>query len=287
MISQRVSEPQVTLRDTVAFSGIGVHTGILTHVRVMPADAGCGIRFVSAGVTIPALSEFIVDTRRATMLGAGGVTISTVEHLLCALYGLGIENATIEVEGPEIPILDGSAANFVELFDRVGLRSLDAVRRSFLPGESLVVRDGDGVIVMIPGDELAVRIAVDHPAPIGSHVFATQVDAASFRVEIAGARTYCSLEDAEKMREMGLARGGSLDNALVFGPEGPLTPLRFAAEPARHKALDLLGDLALVGTRVNAEFVAFKSGHRLHAQLTRLLREQILAAQRRAAPLAS
>jgi UDP-3-O-acyl N-acetylglucosamine deacetylase len=272
-----MSERQTTLAEAFRFEGVGVHTGVESAISVRPAPAGSGFVFERGSARIPALSENVVDTRRATTLGLGETRISTVEHVLSALFGMGVDNATLIVEGPEVPIEDGSAGTFADAIARTGLVELDATRAILTIDEPIVIRDGETVVIALPAPQLSVRISVDHGPPIGAHTFSGTVDPASYRAEIAPARTYCSLDDAKRMHEMGLARGGSLDRALVFGESGPLTPLRWPGEPARHKALDLIGDLALLGARPRIEVVAFKSGHATHARLTAALRERWLA----------
>jgi UDP-3-O-acyl N-acetylglucosamine deacetylase len=278
-----MSERQTTLAGTFTFDGIGVHTGAAAALLVSPAPADTGFVFESGGVRIAALPENVVDTRRATTLGVGDVRISTVEHVLSALFGMGVDNAILSLEGPELPIEDGSAATFADAVERTGIVELAAERAFVSLDAPIAIRDGEAVLVALPSPALALRVCVDHGAPIGAHTFSGAVDPASYRAQIAAARTYCSLEDAKRMHEMGLARGGSLDRALVFGETGPLTPLRWPGEPARHKALDLIGDLALVGARPRIEVIAFKSGHTTHARLTAALRDRFLA--QRGAPV--
>jgi UDP-3-O-acyl N-acetylglucosamine deacetylase len=267
-----VIDRQTTLASAFSFEGTGVHTGAEARVRVAPAAAGSGFRLKAGGVEFAADADHVADTRRATTLASGGARVSTVEHLLSALFGMGVDNALIEVDGPEIPIADGSAASFVEAVDRAGITELDAPRAYLAVDEPFAVRDGDAVIVALPAPDLRVRVAIDHGSPIGAHTFTSSVDPQRYRAEIAAARTYASLADAQAMIEMGLARGGSLERALVFGDGGPLTPPRWQGEPARHKALDLIGDLALAGARPRAEFIAFKSGHTSHTKMASALR---------------
>jgi len=265
---------QHTLRDVLEFQGVGLHTGVASRVRIRPQDAGSGVRFRLDGgsADFPAHAEYVVETRRATVVGDGNGSVSTVEHLLSAVFALGVDNALIDVEGPEIPVMDGSAAPFVEAIARVGLVDQHVPRETFSPDRPMVFHDGDAVLVVSPADAFRIRFAVDYPAPVGAQFLDVTVDAETFARDIAPARTFGYLRDVEALRSAGLARGGSLDNALVFDNDGPLTPLRWPNEVVRHKALDLIGDFALLGAWPRCEIVSVKSGHRLHAQAVRGLR---------------
>jgi UDP-3-O-[3-hydroxymyristoyl] N-acetylglucosamine deacetylase len=268
-----VTERQQTLRDVVEFSGVGLHTGAAARVRIHPAPPSSGLvfRLGENGPLVPALAEHVVDTRRATVIGAQGRTLSTVEHLLSALFALGVDNALIEADGPEVPVLDGSAAPFAAVFATCMLEQ-PVERRGFTIERPVVFSDGEARLIAFPADAFRLTISVDFAPPVGSQFFSGEVCPESYLDEIAPARTFGYLHEVEALLAAGLARGGSLDNALVFAPEGPLTPLRWPNEVVRHKALDLIGDLALLGARPRGEFVAIKSGHRLHAAATRALR---------------
>ncbi len=266
-------QPQHTLRDVLEFEGVGLHTGAEVRVRLRPQPAGSGLRFrLAGGVTFPAHADYVVETRRATVLGSGGARVSTVEHLLSALSAMGIDNAAIEVEGPEIPVLDGSAAAFAEAIAKVGSVDQHAPRPSLVVEEPHYFRDGEATLAILPGPSFRITFAVDFAPPIGSQVLDLTVEPDSFIREIAPARTFGYLRDVEALVAAGLARGGTLDNALVFGPDGPLTPLRWPNEVVRHKTLDLIGDFALLGAWPQCQVLAFKSGHRLHAQAAQALR---------------
>ncbi len=265
---------QHTLGATVELAGIGLHTGAAARVRLRPQRAGSGMRFqlVDPNVTFPALAEYIVDTRRATVVGSGGATVSTVEHLLSALFALGVDNASIEVEGPEIPVLDGSSAAFVRAIEQAGLVAQHVPRRTLVVDRPLIFRDGDALLAIAPADTFRIRFAVDFAPPVGAQYIDATVEPDFYAREIAPARTFGYLHEVEALRSAGLARGGSLDNALVFAPEGPLSPLRWQNEVVRHKVLDLIGDFALLGAWPRCDIVSIKSGHRLHAQATHALR---------------
>jgi UDP-3-O-[3-hydroxymyristoyl] N-acetylglucosamine deacetylase len=265
-------QQQHTLRDALVFEGIGLHTGARSHVRLEPRPAGSGIAFRLGDVEFPALAEYVVDTQRATVLGSAGRSVSTVEHLLSALLGMEIDNVLIDVDGPEIPVTDGSAGMFAEAIARVGSAGQGAPRRHFVVDEPRAYAEGDALLVVLPADAWRIRFAVDFPPPVGAQYFDDTIEAERYRSAIAPARTFGYLHEVEALIARGLARGGTLDNALVFAPDGPLTPLRAPDEVVAHKVLDLIGDLALLGARPRCEFVAIKSGHRLHARATQDLR---------------
>ncbi len=224
---------------------------------------------------VPALAENIVDTSRATVLGRNGSTVSTTEHLLSALFAMGVTNAEIHVDGPEIPARDGSAAEFVAAIEACGLAAQPQPRRILEIETPLWIRAGDRMIAIFPAEAFRVRFVADFPPPIGTQYFNETIDPARYRTEIAGARTFAYLHEIEALWARGLGRGGSLENALVFAPDGPMQPLRWPDEPVRHKVLDLIGDFALLGSWPQCEVVAIKSGHELHAAMTRALRAHV------------
>jgi UDP-3-O-[3-hydroxymyristoyl] N-acetylglucosamine deacetylase len=264
---------QHTLAEDLAFEGVGLHTGASCRVRVMPREAGFGLQFRLDGkATFPAHSSYVVETRRATVLGHEGQTVSTVEHLLSALFATGVDNALIEVEGPEIPVMDGSAATFCEGITRVGLAEQKAERILFTIAEPVSFQDGEARIVVRPSDAFRICFVVNFASPIGQQSLDTVIEPDFYAREIAPARTFGYLHEVQALLAAGLAKGGSLDNALVFAPEGPMTPLRWPDEAVRHKTLDLIGDFALLGAWPQCEIIAFKSGHRLHAQAVSALR---------------
>jgi UDP-3-O-[3-hydroxymyristoyl] N-acetylglucosamine deacetylase len=264
---------QHTLREALAFDGIGLHTGADVRARIVPQPANHGIRFsLDGGEPFPATSDYVVETRRATVLGHGTRTVSTVEHVLSALFAMGVDNALVEVTGPEMPVLDGSAGVYADAIVACGLVEQAVLRPRFTLDAPAVFTDGDAVVVVTPADTFRVRYAVDFAAPVGAQFFDAAIDAETFRGEIAQARTFGYLHEVEALLAAGLARGGSLDNALVFAPEGPLTPLRWENEVVRHKTLDLIGDFALLGAWPKFDVIAIKSGHRLHAKAVAALR---------------
>jgi len=242
----------------------------MSEAIVSPARAGTGIVFVSDGIEIPATYEHVVDTSFATTLGRNGAAVRTVEHILSALSGLGIDNALIEVEGPEIPAMDGSAEGFVKAFREAGIVELDAPRSYIKVIKPVTVHDGDKSASILPSPKVEVtyRIDFDHPV-ISDQCYTSELDEASYAEEISPNRTFGFLRDVEMLKRNGLALGGSLDNAVVLDEDEILNDggLRFDDELVRHKVLDAIGDLSLAGMPIIGHIVMDKSGHRLNHQL--------------------
>jgi UDP-3-O-[3-hydroxymyristoyl] N-acetylglucosamine deacetylase len=243
-----------------------------------PAPADSGISFVrsdlSPQVEIPALAEHVVDTMLNTSLGVAGARIGTVEHLLAALFGCGVDNARVEVEGPEVPILDGSCAPWVSLIHDAGVRELRANRRFLLLRKPIVVQDGDKRAKLSPARKFSISYTIDFKHPlISDQTMRLDFCDRSFHKEIARARTFGFKRDVERMHRAGLALGGSLENAVVVDDFNILNPdgLRYPDEFVRHKILDAVGDLSLIGMPVIGHFSAVKSGHALNHQLVRKL----------------
>jgi len=267
---------QTTLRQPVQTSGIALHSGAQVSVRLLAAEAGTGVVFrrvdLSGAPEVPAHISRVVDTRLATTVASGPAAVMTVEHLLAALMGLGVDNAVVEVDGPEVPAVDGSAMPWVDLVGTAGIVSVGTPRRRLVVNEPIEVRDGHRVARLLPCPrlELSARIRFDHPQ-VGEQALAVPLDNGAFSSELAWARTFGFLHDHECLRRMGLVRGVSLDNAVVFGPDGVLNAggLRRADEPVRHKLLDMLGDLALLGLVVVGRFEAELPGHGLTLALMR------------------
>lgn len=263
---------QATLRKPLRFEGIGLHTGVTASVEVRPARVDDGIFFTLGATRVPASVDYVVDTSRATVLGLDGSTVSTTEHLLSALFAMGVSNAEIVVDGPEIPARDGSAAEFVAAIAQCGLEVQARARKVLELEAPAWLRSGDRMIAAFPSPSFRIRFIADFAPPIGTQYFEGEIDAERYRRELAGARTFAYLKEIEGLWARGLGRGGSLDNALIFTPEGPMQPLRWPDEAVRHKVLDLIGDLALLGAWPQCEIVAIKSGHELHVSLARALR---------------
>ncbi|MDQ2679848.1 MAG: UDP-3-O-acyl-N-acetylglucosamine deacetylase [Candidatus Eremiobacteraeota bacterium] len=269
---------QSTLRRDFTFEGAGLHTGVACRVDVLPGPVASGLRFTLNGqVSFPATADYVLETARATVLGHEGMSVSTVEHLLAALFGCGISNAQINVSGPEIPVVDGSAKAFADAIEQVGTLTQPQLRPRYQLNAPMFVRDGERSVIALPASAFRVKFVADFPAPVGTHYFDSEITPEVFREEICAARTFGYLNEVEALRKRGLAQGGSLENAVVFAPEGPMQPLRWPNEVVRHKVLDLLGDIALLGAWPQFEIIAIKSGHRLHCIATAELRRQNLA----------
>src|SRR6266853_140421 len=263
---------QSTVQREVSTEGIGLHTGVFGHVRLVPAPADTGIVFRRTDLDnfiIEARGENVARVSYATSLMKQGVLLSTTEHLLAAIYSCGIDNIFIDIDSIEIPILDGSAEPFMQMLERSGLRKLRRRRRFLKVLKPLEVVEGDRKIGIYPADDFHVCCYVDFPHPlVGRQQFEITVNAESFRRLLARARTFCFERDIQPLRAMGLIRGGSLENAIVLTEREVMNgPLRFPDEFSRHKALDLIGDLALVGLPLLARVEAHKAGHALHTQL--------------------
>jgi UDP-3-O-[3-hydroxymyristoyl] N-acetylglucosamine deacetylase len=268
---------QLTIQHPVEIEGIGLHTAVRSHVRLAPAPADTGVVFRRTDLDnfeIPARVGNVARVSYATSLMREGVLISTTEHLLAALYSCGIDNVYVEIDALELPILDGSAKPFIEMLAQAGTRRLRRQRRYIRILKPLEFVDGDRRIGIYPADEFRVHCFVDYDHPsAGPQNVEMVVDRESFSRELAPARTFTFVKELTMLRGMGLIRGGSLANAIVMDDERILNgPLRFPDEFGRHKALDLIGDLALVGRPLQGLIVAHKAGHALHTQLvTRLL----------------
>ncbi len=261
-----------TVQQTVAVTGIGLHTGTEATVRLHPAEAGTGILFRvrnrQGTTTIPALVPFVTETHRRVVLAKDGVAVQTVEHLLATCFGLGITDIVVEVEGEELPIGDGSAQMWVEAVTVAGVLSLPEPAPSFALPEPLVVQQGRTRIEVQPCDRFVANFVLltDHPL-VGVQVASFDAAQDNFATEVAPARTFGFWEEVKPLWEQGLAKGGRLDNAIVIFPDHYSVPLRFPNELARHKLLDLMGDLMLLGVRLNAQVFAYASGHTLHLRL--------------------
>ncbi|HKN59663.1 MAG TPA: UDP-3-O-acyl-N-acetylglucosamine deacetylase [Candidatus Acidoferrales bacterium] len=273
---------QLTIQRPAEIEGVGLHTAVRCHLRLVPAPANTGIVFRRVDLDnfeIEAEVHNVARVSYATSLMRQGVLLSTTEHLLAALYSCGIDNVYVELDALELPILDGSSKPFIDMLARTGTRRLRRQRKYLRVLKPLEFSDGDRRIGIYPCDEFRVHCFVDYDHPdVGPQDVELTVNRKSFSRELAPARTFGFMKDFAGLRAMGLIRGGSMENAIVLDEEKILNgPLRFADEFGRHKALDLIGDLALVGRPLQARIVAHKAGHALHTQLvTRLLADQSL-----------
>ncbi|MFL5301388.1 MAG: UDP-3-O-acyl-N-acetylglucosamine deacetylase [Anaeromyxobacteraceae bacterium] len=267
---------QRTVAKRVSCTGVGLHTGMPATLSLAPAAPDTGIVFVrrDLGVEIPARADNVVDTTLSTTLGVNSARVATVEHVLAALTGMGVDNCRVEVDGPEIPILDGSAAPFVYLVREAGVRQQRPGKRFLLLQRAVEVRDGDKLARLEPAQEMSIRFTVDFDHPlVTDQSFDFTFSDRRFAREVAPARTFCFVRDIERMKAAGLAKGGTLENAIVIDDFSILNPggLRFPDEFARHKVLDAVGDLSLVGMPLIAAFTARKSGHAMNQALVRKL----------------
>jgi UDP-3-O-[3-hydroxymyristoyl] N-acetylglucosamine deacetylase len=271
---------QTTIQHEVATQGIGLHTGVQSTMRLVPAPADSGIVFRRSDLdlfSIEAHGDNVARVSYATSLMKKGVLLSTTEHVLAAIYSCGIDNVFVDVDAIELPILDGSAEPFMQMLDRAGVRKLRRKRRYLRILKPVEVVEDGRRIGIYPADEFSVRCYVDFPHPLaGKQEVEMVVNAESFRQVLSRARTFCFESDIEPLRSMGLIRGGSLDNAIVLTKDGMLNgSLRYPDEFGRHKALDLIGDLALVGLPLLGRVEARKAGHSLHTLLvSRLLADR-------------
>ncbi|MGH9458398.1 MAG: UDP-3-O-acyl-N-acetylglucosamine deacetylase [Thermoanaerobaculia bacterium] len=269
-----------TLSTAVAIEGIGIHSGIYTKVELHPAAPGEGLTFVRTdlgSLRIPALLASTTALDYATSIGKDDVSIGTVEHLLAAIHAAGLTDVEIRIDGPEVPIIDGSALPFVHLIEAAGVRELEETIGVLRIRTPIEVTDGAKRLRIEPAESLTIEYRIDFPHPtIGRQAIALEIDYRNFAQELAPARTYGFLEDVEKLRAAGLARGGSVENCIVLDESGVLNgPLRFGDEFVRHKALDLLGDLALLGHPLVGAITAERAGHALHSRLVaEILRHQ-------------
>jgi UDP-3-O-[3-hydroxymyristoyl] N-acetylglucosamine deacetylase len=271
-----------TIRSSVDFAGVGLHSGVLVYMRILPAPAGSGIVFHRTdldGFEVEAISRNVARVSYATSLMKQGVLISTTEHLLSAFIGAGIDNAVVELDNLELPILDGSARPFIDAIHRVGIRKQRRPRTYLRIRRELELREGNKFIAVYPSDNYSVSYSINFPHPlIGQETFEVDLSDGNYLREIAPARTFGFLHEADAMRQQGLIRGASTENAIVLTREGVMNPpLRFTDEFVRHKVLDLIGDLALLGKQVLGTVVADRAGHAMHTALvSRILKDKTM-----------
>jgi UDP-3-O-[3-hydroxymyristoyl] N-acetylglucosamine deacetylase len=271
---------QTTLAGEISLTGTGVHSGAPVSLSLCPADGDTGLRFLicndyTDGLEIVADQQWVRGVTLSTVLGDGnGASVATVEHVLAALHGLGVDNALIEIDGAEVPIMDGSAAPFVRAIDEVGLTELDAPRRFLKVLKPICVEDGGAVGELIPHNGFRLAVEIDFETKlIGKQKLEMDVNPGSFRREIARARTFGFMNDVERLWAAGLALGASLENTVAIGDDQIINRegLRFADEFVRHKALDAVGDLALAGAPILGAYRSRRGGHRLNALVLKAL----------------
>ena len=298
---------QLTLKSPFSVKGKGLHSGLEITAEFKAAPVNYGYRFKRVDLEgepmIDAVAENVVDTTRGTVLGKGDIRISTVEHALAALYAAGVDNCLIELNGPEMPILDGSSIQYVEELERVGLESQDADKDFFIIKEKQSLKDDatGSMITIYPDDHFSVEVMVEYNSPILPNQFAMLDDIADFKQEVASARTFVFVREIEQLAEAGLIKGGDLDNAIVIydrpTPEEKIRhlcelmgvpmikvdqlgyinpkPLKWDNEPARHKLMDVIGDFALIGKPIKGRIVAVRPGHTINNQFTRMIRKAV------------
>ena len=295
---------QHTLISDFTLSGKGLHTGLVITAHFCPAEENTGIRICRVDLpgkpAFEALADYVTQTRRGTVLENGAWRVSTIEHAMSALYALGITNCLVEVNAPEVPILDGSAKPFVENILRVGIKEQDAEAKEWIVSEPISYSHKGCTMTLRPEEQYEVAVDVNYPSPILHEQHAELNDLATYPEQIASARTFCFLREIEWLLRLGLIKGGDLENALVIYDKpisqrimdkmtyklnqprldasklGYLSPLKYENEPARHKLLDVIGDLALVGVRIRGRIEAYCPGHGFNNSCAKQLRKLII-----------
>lgn len=271
---------QKTIGAPVTIKGIGLHTGRKCKATLLPADAGTGVKFVRVDLpgkpVFQATVENVVDVIRGTTLGIGDARVYTIEHILSALNGLGIDNLTVEMDDNEPPVLDGSATGFVDAIKSVGIVYQEALKNFFTVSSPLEYSSHQTKIRIEPSDHFEIELTVDYNHPMIKNQTLTFLRGDDYEKEIAPARTFCFDYEIEALRKNGLAKGGSLDNAIVVGPDNIYNPgtLRFHNEFVRHKILDLMGDLMLLGSPIKAKIIATRCGHGHNVKFLKQLIEE-------------
>ena len=296
---------QHTLKDSFSFEGKGLHTGLYIHATFYPAAKNTGIRLRRVDLpnqpTHEALAEYVSATERGTVVERGKWKISTVEHALSALYAMGVDNCLIVLDGPEMPILDGSARMFVHAIQQVGLEEQDAEQKVFVVEKPIEYRSEHGNhMLLLPSDHYEVEVTLRYPTGLLQEQRAELNDLNDYAREVSAARTFCFMREIEPLLRMGLIKGGDLKNALVIYETplsqegfdliadklgqphmdatklGYLSPLNYPNEPARHKLLDLIGDMSLIGCRIQGRIIATRPGHTFNTQCCRQLRNLVI-----------
>jgi len=264
---------ETTVQHAVEATGIGLHSGVPVHICILPAPPSTGVVFVRTdldGFEVPANWRHVARVSYATSLMRQGVLISTTEHLLSVFYSMGIDNARIEIDNLEVPILDGSGLPFVKMIREAGIRNHRRLRRYLRVRQPITIEDRGRRISILPADTFRLTCDVNFPHPaVGAQMLEMEVTPQRYAAEIAPARTFGFANELDQMRDMGLIRGATLDSAVCFDEQGVMNPggLRFPDECCRHKALDLIGDLALLGKPLLGHVVAERAGHAMHAAL--------------------
>lgn len=274
-----VGARQTTLAEEVSLTGIGVHSGAPVTITLCPAEADTGVRFLVAngpidGVEIAADHRAVSNVTLCTVLSCTGGSVSTVEHLMAAIRALGLDNVLVEIDAPEVPIMDGSSAPFVDAIDEAGMVELDASRRYIKVLKPVRVSDGVSFVELTPHNGFRIDVEIDFDTKlVGKQRIAMDVNPGSFRREISRARTFGFMRDVERLWAAGLALGSSLENSVAIGDDRIINPegLRYEDEFVRHKALDAIGDLALAGAPILGAFRSSRGGHRMNALILQAL----------------
>ena len=296
---------QHTLKSSFSFESKGLHTGLYLHTTFLPAEANTGIRICRTDLkgrpTYEAIADYVTATERGTVLERGSWKVSTVEHALSALYALGVDNCLIEVDGPEMPILDGSAKFYVKAIQEVGLQEQDAEQKVFMVTEPIeYISERGSKMMLLPADKYEMEVTITYPTGLLREQKAELYDLSQYIREVSSARTFCFVREIEPLLRMGLIKGGDLQNALVIYETpmsqegldymtdklgqphldatklGYLSPLNYPNEPARHKLLDLIGDMSLLGCRIQGKIIALRPGHTFNTQCCKRLRNKIM-----------
>ena len=297
---------QHTLKSSFSFEGKGLHTGLHIHATFLPAAEHTGVQICRTDLegrpTYEAVADYVTATERGTVLERGALKVSTVEHALSALYAMGVDNCLIEVDGPEMPILDGSAKYYLQAIEQVGLQEQEAEQKVFVVTEPIeYISERGNKMVILPCDHYEAGVTVAYDSGILREQSAEIKDLADYKRELSAARTFCFVREIEPLLRMGLIKGGDLQNALVIyetpmsqegldymtdklgqprldaNKLGYLSPLNYPNEPARHKLLDLIGDMSLVGCRIQGKIAALRPGHTFNTQCAKRLRNKIAA----------
>ena len=270
---------QTTIASAVSYKGIGLHSGKDVTMELQPAEAGTGIVFVRGDLPgqpqVEAKAENVTSTMRATTIEANGVKLFTIEHLMSALHGAGVDNVKVVIDAEEPPVADGSSREFFQLLQKAGIRELAAERQELVVDRLYRVDDGDKFVLALPYDGFRVSFTSINPHPlIGIQYGDYEITPDVYSKEVAAARTIAYEAEVEALHKMGLGLGGTLENVIVYNDEGWMNPLLYPDELVRHKILDLVGDLRLAGI-VRGHFVAVKSGHALNTAMSKLLKEKL------------
>lgn len=271
---------QTSLAEPVSFNGIGLHAANEVHMVLRPAPAGTGIVFKRTDLpgmpSVPAQLSYVTNTMRATTLEQGEAKVFTVEHLLSALYGLKVDNCIVEMDSVEPPVADGSSLTFVNLIEKAGIIGLDTPREELVIKHQHLVEDQDKFIAVVPYDGFRITFTSINPHPqLGVQFMDTQVVPEEYKRDVAPARTIAFTKELEMLRQMGLGKGGTIDNCVVYDDQTCLSQLRFGDELVRHKVLDVIGDMALLGRQIKGHFIAVKSSHKLNNLLAEKIGTEI------------